>query len=332
MRVQSSEVYRDQRRAIVAILSRLVSLSSTQSSSTISFGTRDSQRIFFILFLSARAKSACWSFKNSFFRPFTRQPPKWMPHYCLPWKICSSKRTKRICCKRAAQRLERHHCRYLHAARPFRISVINSIYRQHRWHRTPAKRTIITVRLPISWTHWISIHLRIYCERFVPALFFSVHVCLSESECAIWIEISCVWNQIECIWLQYVPECWCTWENNGAERRWGGCDFVQEHLPNCTKSTMTIIRFAFGYTFELPFEVTPLVNVMHTLRETWHKLSYTLKTTLYCTNQLYALPTSRHSLQPFVHGCRICMDPMLPCRSAIECIRNWKASAFNFTP
>lgn len=99
-----------------------------------------------------------------------------MPHYCLPWKICFSKRIKRICCKRVAQRLKHHHCRYQHAVHPFQISVINSIYRQHRWHRIQVKRTIITVLLPISWIHWISIHLRIYCERFVYSLllfFFS---------------------------------------------------------------------------------------------------------------------------------------------------------------
>lgn len=86
---------------------------------------------------------------------------------CSPWKICYSKRIKRICCKPVAQRLKRHRCRYRHAVHPFQISVINSIYRQHRWHRTQAKRTIIITPLPTSWIHWISIHLRIYCERFV---------------------------------------------------------------------------------------------------------------------------------------------------------------------
>lgn len=172
-----------------------------------SFGTRDFPTNF--LFNRACKSPRVDHLKNSFFlcahTTTHRQPPKWMPHCCLPWKICSSKRIKRICCKRVAQRLERHRCRYLHAVRPFQISAINSIYRQHRWHRTPAKRTIITVPLPISWTHWISIHLRIYCERFVPAFaFFSVEMFESVSECAIKIgNFVCVWvwNQIECIWL-----------------------------------------------------------------------------------------------------------------------------------
>lgn len=192
-------MFRDQRRYCYHFIA-FVSLSFSQPSSHAILG-----RIFFFFFApyaSVCAKSACGLFKKKklIFSQFvflleklSAHPPKWMPHCCLPWRICFSKRIKRICCKRAAQRLKHHHCRYLHAVHPFQISVINSIYRQHRWHRILVKRTIITL-LPISWIHWISIHLRIYCERFVRFFFIRSFICsfVCLSVCDLNTQILCV--------------------------------------------------------------------------------------------------------------------------------------------
>lgn len=105
----------------------------------------------------------------------------------------------------------------------------------------------------------------------------------------------------------------CTWkhENNRMERWWvgGGFGFWSRAFAKLHKIDNDYHSICIWIHFWTePVEVTPLVNVMHTLRETWHKLSYTQNHFILQTNSIaderaadvwvYCIAT----LQPFVHG------------------------------